>query len=185
MTPLACICQETACHTYVTVIKHIETPGTKLHEGWAMVGIRAINRRMNGRLLSQINQKFIECSLTTRIRRDPKLFFLDAVCHPICTCFRVHAVSHSDSCSHLYTKIPSSPHFCSLLHSDSRTAVGNRLLAPFRRRQVGRRIEMHRKCHKPKSDHLELPFLMSVACLLLRLYVLSLCLLFPCLFFCI
>mmetsp|Transcript_3554 Transcript_3554/g.5861 ORF Transcript_3554/g.5861 Transcript_3554/m.5861 type:complete len:333 (+) Transcript_3554:49-1047(+) len=27
--------EETACHTYVNTIKHIETPGTKLHAGWA------------------------------------------------------------------------------------------------------------------------------------------------------
>eukprot|EP01035_Chromulina_nebulosa_P020592 gene20592-26700_t len=27
--------EETACHTYVNVIKHIETPGTLLHKGWA------------------------------------------------------------------------------------------------------------------------------------------------------
>jgi hypothetical protein len=26
--------EETACHTYVNVIKKVETPGTKLYEGW-------------------------------------------------------------------------------------------------------------------------------------------------------
>lgn len=26
--------EETACHTYASIIKHIETPGTHLHEGW-------------------------------------------------------------------------------------------------------------------------------------------------------
>lgn len=28
--------EETACHTYVSVIKNIETPGTKLHEAWSL-----------------------------------------------------------------------------------------------------------------------------------------------------
>lgn len=27
--------EETACHTYVNIIRHIETPGTKLHTAWA------------------------------------------------------------------------------------------------------------------------------------------------------
>ena len=28
--------EETACHTYVNVINHIETPGTHLHKAWAL-----------------------------------------------------------------------------------------------------------------------------------------------------
>jgi hypothetical protein len=29
--------EETACHTYADIIRHVETPGTKLHAAWAEV----------------------------------------------------------------------------------------------------------------------------------------------------
>lgn len=35
--------EETAVYTYANVIKHIETPGTKLHEGWAQIPAPALS----------------------------------------------------------------------------------------------------------------------------------------------
>jgi hypothetical protein len=36
--------EETACHTYASIIEHTETPGTQLHEGWSELPAPAIAR---------------------------------------------------------------------------------------------------------------------------------------------